>query len=78
MIGNYVSSEPFTGLIDEVALYDFALTDDEVAEHHRRVANGENYFGSDVPVVSGPRWQAVTRLVEGQSMTFNQRSGLPR
>ena len=78
VIGNHASGEPFTGLIDEVALYDFALTAEEVAEHHRRVANGENYFGSDVPVVSGPRWQAVTRLVEGQSMTFNQRSGLPR
>jgi hypothetical protein len=77
-IGNHANSEPFTGVIDEVALYDFALTAEEVAEHHRRAADGENYFGSDVPVVGGPRWQAVTRLVEGQSMTFNQRSGLPR
>jgi hypothetical protein len=77
-IGNHASNEPFTGLIDEVALYDFALTAEEVAEHHRRAADGENYFGSEVPVADGPRWQAVTRLVEGQSMTFNQRSGLPR
>jgi hypothetical protein len=78
VIGNHASGEPFTGLIDEVALYDFALTAEEVAEHHRRAADGENYFGSETPVAGGSRWQPVTRLVEGQSMTFNQRSGLPR
>ena len=77
-IGNHGGGEPFTGVIDDFALYDFALTDEEVAEHHRRAAHGGNYFGSEPPVAGGPRWQAVTRLVEGQSMTFNQRTGLPR
>jgi hypothetical protein len=43
-----------------------------------RAADGENYFGSEAPVVGGPRSQAVTRLIEGQSMTFNQRTGQPR
>jgi hypothetical protein len=77
-IGNHGSSEPFTGVIDELALYDFALTPAEVAEHWRRVTAGENYFGSEPPGPAAPRWQAVTRLVEGQTMTFNQHTGLPR
>ncbi len=77
-IGNHGSGEPFTGVIDELALYDFALTPAEVAEHWRRVMAGENYFGSEPPGPAAPRWQAVTRLVEGQTMTFNQHTGLPR
>lgn len=77
-IGNWRHCEPFRGVIDEFALYDFALSGEEVAEHHARVQAGENYFGSDAPVAGGPRWQAVTRLVEGQTMTFNQHTGLAR
>jgi hypothetical protein len=77
-IGNHGSGEPFSGMVDEFALYDFALTPQEIAEHHARVQAGENYFGSDAPVAGGPRWQAVTRLVEGQTMTFNQHTGLAR
>jgi len=77
-IGNSKHGEPFHGIIDEFALYDFALNDDEIAEHHARVSAGSNYFDSDAPVVGGARWQAVTRLVEGQQMTFNQHTGLPR
>jgi len=77
-IGNHVNREPFHGVIDEVALYDFALTDGEITGHHARVQAGGNYFGSDAAVAGGARWQAVTRLVEGQSMTFNQSTGLPR
>ena len=76
-IGNHGGSEPFTGTIDELALYDFALTPAEVAEHWQRVTAGENYFGSETPGPDGPRWQAVTRLVEGQTMTFNRDTGLP-
>jgi len=77
-IGNHRDGEPFTGVIDEVALYDFALTADEVAEHWRRVTSGQNYFGSTTPPAGGPRWQAITRLVEGQTMAFNRETGLPR
>jgi len=77
-IGNHGRGEPFTGVIDELALYDFALAPAEVAEHWRRVTAGENYFGSETPAAGGPRWQAVTRLVEGQTMTFNRETGLPR
>lgn len=77
-IGNHAGMEPFSGVIDELALYEFALTPDEVAEHWRRAAGGENYFGSDPPAANAPRWQAVTRLLEGQTMKFNQKTGLQR
>jgi hypothetical protein len=77
-IGNHGGGEPFTGTIDELAVYDFGLTPAEVAEHWQRVTAGENYFGSDTPAADGPRWQAVTRLLEGQTMTFNRETGLPR
>lgn len=76
-IGNHGGSEPFTGTIDELALYDFDLTPAEVAEHWQRVTDGENYFGSETPGPDGPRWQAVTRLVEGERRVFNQQTGLP-
>ena len=77
-IGNNRGTEPFTGVIDEFAIYDFALTPDEVATHWQRVGAGRNYFGSEPPAPGSPRWQAITRLVEGQTMTFNQETGLPR
>jgi hypothetical protein len=75
-IGNTKGREPFNGVIDEFAFYDFAVTDAEVADHHRRASSGGNYFGSDVPVAGSARWQPVTRLIEGQAVTFNRRTGL--
>ena len=36
--------EPFTGTIDEVAIWDRALSEDELASHFRLAAAGENYF----------------------------------
>lgn len=77
-IGNTRGTEPFHGVIDEFAIYDFALTPEEVEEHHAHVLAGETYFGSEPPASEGPRWQAVTRLVEGQNRVFNQATGLPR
>jgi hypothetical protein len=65
-------------VIDEVALYDFALTPAEIAAHWRRAAGGENYFGAQPPASGAPRWQAVTRLVEGQSRVYNKATALTR
>ncbi len=38
--------EPFSGIIDEVALFDAALSPDEIAAHFANVQNGLNYFAS--------------------------------
>jgi ferric-dicitrate binding protein FerR (iron transport regulator) len=81
-IGSHRGSENFAGKIDELSLYDFALTADEVAEHSRRLLAGEPAIppAALVRTVAGDRplhWQGITRLVEGQTGVFNQHSGLP-
>ena len=81
-IGSHRGIENFTGMIDELSLYDFALTTDEVAEHSRRLLAGEPAIppAALVRTVAGDlplHWQGITRLVEGQTGVFDQRSGLP-
>ncbi len=77
MIGNHGAGEPFTGTIDELAIYDFALTPQEIEQHHAHVLVGGSPFGSKTPVAGAARWQAVTRLITGQTQAFNQHTGLP-
>jgi hypothetical protein len=79
-IGSHRDTENFTGTIDELSLYDFALTASDVAEHYRRLLAGR----SAVPLAGLPNgetrhqhWAAVTRLSQGESRVFNQHSGLP-
>ena len=75
-IGSHIGIENFQGVIDELALYDFALTADEIAEHHERTSRGETYFGPRATRPNAPRWQAITRIAEGQTRVFNSRTGL--
>ena len=75
-IGSLSGRENFHGVIDELALYDFALTADEIAEHHERTRRGETYFGPRPARPNAPRWQAITRITEGQTRVFNSRTGL--
>ena len=45
IIGNYTSGgEPFSGIIDEVAIYDTALHPSEIAWHYMNAQRGVNYF----------------------------------
>jgi ferric-dicitrate binding protein FerR (iron transport regulator) len=75
-IGSMTGRENFHGVIDELALYDFALTADEIAEHHGRARRGETYFGPRPARPNAARWQAITRITEGQTRIFNSRTGL--
>jgi hypothetical protein len=75
-IGSLSGRENFNGVIDELALYDFALTADEITEHHERARRGETYFGPRPARPNSPRWQAITRITEGQTRIFNSRTGL--
>jgi len=75
-IGSHSGRENFNGVIDELALYDFALTADEITEHHERARRGETYFGPRPARPNSPRWQAITRITEGQTRIFNSRTGL--
>jgi hypothetical protein len=75
-IGSHIGNENFHGVIDELALYDFALTADEIAEHHERARRGETYFGPRPTRPTSARWQAITRITEGQTRVFNSKTGL--
>ena len=75
-IGSLNGRENFHGVIDELALYDFALTADEIAEHHERARRGETYFGPRSTSPKPARWHAITRITAGQTRIFNARTGL--
>lgn len=77
-IGNLAAKrEPFHGVIDEVAFYDFALTPEEVATHYQNASSGKNYFGTSAEQLQDVYWQAVTRVKEGQVRHFDPVTGLP-
>ncbi|MHC4878995.1 MAG: LamG-like jellyroll fold domain-containing protein [Planctomycetota bacterium] len=73
-IGNHHNREPFTGTIDEVAFYDFALSPAEIADHHQRAMRGESYFA---PNSSPERWQSIMLVRAGSSKVFNSLTGIP-
>lgn len=79
IIGNLAGGgEPYAGVIDEVAIYDFALSGEEVAEHWRNVQSGGNYFGTDAAkAVRRGTWTSTRVLTAGEAMQFDSRSGLP-
>lgn len=77
-IGNLPSGiEPFSGTIDEVAYYDFALTPDEVAQHFAHVQAGRNYFGErpeEATAIAGV-WRRATRLSAGDAVRLDSTTG---
>lgn len=75
-IGNHVHCEPFTGTIDEVAYYNFALTADEIAAHHDLAKLGQPYFPTDVDPSDRRQWRPVTLVRAGHPQTFNTVTGL--
>ncbi|MFI4876786.1 MAG: LamG-like jellyroll fold domain-containing protein [Blastopirellula sp. JB062] len=63
-------SEPYFGVIDELAFYDFALTSKEVAAHYQRVSQGLDYFGIPVDEFRKSRWILTSVVSEGESKQF--------
>lgn len=74
-IGSLDGRENFHGVIDEVALYDFALTAEEIAHHSARARRGERYFVDAALTPNAARWQVITRITAGSTMVFDSRSG---
>ncbi|MEC7922491.1 MAG: lamin tail domain-containing protein, partial [Planctomycetota bacterium] len=61
--------EPFTGQMDEVAFWERALGEAEIAAHHSRFAAGENYFA-----------EPGAEIVEGLAISIHEtevRAGAP-
>jgi hypothetical protein len=75
-IGSMNGYENFHGVIDELAIYDFALTPDEIAEHHEQAGRGETYFGPRPANPNPARWQSITRITAGRTRVFDSRTGL--
>jgi ferric-dicitrate binding protein FerR (iron transport regulator) len=67
---SFTAAEPFSGAIDEVAVYRAALSENEVAQHYQRIREGRNYFldglpeidatGVELPAESDPGIPAAT------------------
>jgi len=78
-LGNndWTNSEAFHGTLDEVALYDFALTTDEISTHYQRVVDGKSYFPFDSNRPSIERWQSITPVTAGTRRVLDSVTGLP-
>ncbi|UUO05361.1 LamG domain-containing protein [Blastopirellula sp. J2-11] len=78
VIGNmWRMREPFAGVLDEVALYDFPLTAEEIALHFENAAAGICYFGDDSHGLAAERWKSITLVTAGTQRVFDKLTGLP-
>ncbi|MBA2117837.1 LamG-like jellyroll fold domain-containing protein [Bremerella alba] len=68
--GDVQGIEPYHGVIDEVAYYDFALTPEEIAAHYERVSQGKDYFGIPASEFQKERWVPMAIVAEGESRLF--------
>ncbi|QDV52987.1 LamG-like jellyroll fold domain-containing protein [Gimesia fumaroli] len=86
VIGNLISDrfetligrEPFTGVIDEVAFYDYALDPATVAAHYANVQAGKDYFDGQLSrfVLQEQKGSNVL-LNKGEKMKFAAETGEP-
>lgn len=86
VIGNLISAnfetlvgrEPFNGVIDEVAFYDFALAPATVAQHYANVRKGKDYFGGQLHnFVMQDKQGGNVLLNKGEKMKFAAETGQP-
>ncbi|WP_298865189.1 LamG-like jellyroll fold domain-containing protein [uncultured Gimesia sp.] len=86
VIGNLISGqgesligrEPFNGVIDEVAFYDFALDAATIATHFARVQAGKDYFDGQLKqFILQAKQGGNVLLNKGQKMKFAAETGLP-
>lgn len=75
VIGNHRNIEPFTGIIDEMALYSFALKKEEIEKHFYNVSRGLPYFGLDNSIISQVSWLPLRIYEAGWKLHFNRLSG---
>lgn len=71
-----VAGETFKGVIDEVAFYNFALSEWMVQQHHQNVRRGLNYFGHEPNADTLPD-RAGIMLPANSQITLDPQTGLP-
>jgi hypothetical protein len=67
--------EPFTGVLDEVAFYDFALPGGMVARHYANVTRGRSYYGPAATTAVLPEAIRIP-LQPGTTYTLDKDTGL--
>ncbi|QDT29704.1 FecR protein [Gimesia panareensis] len=86
VIGNLISAnsetlvghEPFSGVIDEVAFYDYALDPGTIATHFNLFQAGKDYFDCQLPEFLRQEKQGEYLLLnKGQKMKFSAETGKP-
>ena len=68
------TGEPFSGIIDEVALWSVAITDGEISEHATNVLDGNSYFQPVVPLTLDGSGQTYFEDFDGMAL----KKGLPK
>lgn len=78
MVGNLPGPmhEAFTGVIDEVAFYNFALPPYMVKYHYNNTRNGMNYYGFKPGMETLPE-ELSLKLPENKTMLLDSLTGLP-
>lgn len=66
MIGGWRKREAFGGVIDELAIYDYALSGEEIARHHELALQGKRWL----PTQFGdqPHWTTTQTVAQGQRL----------
>ena len=75
IIGNILKAEPFTGVIDELALYPFALSAGEISLHANRALDGLPYFETKDNRVAYTQWVPIKSYPTGWTLSFNRLTG---
>ena len=74
-IGNILQAEPFTGVIDELALYPFGLSAGEISLHANRARDGLPYFEPQANRVAYAQWVPIKSYPTGWTLSFNRLTG---
>lgn len=75
-IGNHQKVEPFNGVIDELALYPFALSAGEISLHANRAMDGLSYFEAQANRPAAyAQWIPIKSYPMGWKLDFNKLTG---
>ncbi len=76
MIGGWRKRESFSGVIDELAIYDFALSPEQISKHHQLAQQRSSWFSES----SSPKnyWETVETIEEGASVWLGSHDNSPR
>lgn len=69
MIGGWRKRESFGGVIDELAIYEYALSDEEIAHHHTLARQGLHWLSN--PPHERSNWKTVQTVSQGDLLEMS-------